>query len=266
MAHETRFADGALMVRVEGEVARLVLNRPGTRNALNEAIWTALPEAVAAAAAPKAVKVLTLEGSGGAFASGADISEFERVWRDAASSSDYAAKILAATEALEQVEKPLIARITGACVGAGLALALACDLRYATTAARFGAPPGKLGLVYSLTDTRRLVEAVGLSKTKEILFTGRLYAAEAALAMGLVDGVYPAEDFEAAIDSLIGEVTQASQWSVRATKAVTARIRGGQGVEDDASRALFAGAAAGEDFKEGRAAFLEKRPPRFTFR
>ena len=121
----TPHADGALTLDIAGPTATLTLNRPAARNALNLAMWKALPDCVAAVRAEKAVRVLIICGAGGHFASGADIAEFPEVFADRAAAQSYARDLEAATEAIAGLDKPVIARIDGSCIGAGLAIALA---------------------------------------------------------------------------------------------------------------------------------------------
>lgn len=260
------YADKTLTVSVTDDVATLTLNRPEKRNALTQAMWRALPEAIAAVEADPAVKVLVVTGAGGCFAAGADIAEFEAVYATRDSAAAYAAEIAAAMEALASLSKPSIAAIAGACVGGGLGLALACDLRMAAEDAKLGITPGKLGLMYSLGDTRRLVEAVGASAAKDILLTGRILKAADALSLRLVDAVVAPDALSAAVADKAAAIAAASQWSARRTKAVVRLILDGAVEDTDQTRDWFLDALEGEDFREGRDAFLAKRTPVFPYR
>jgi len=144
----------------EGCTAHLVLNRPEKRNALNGVMWAAIPGLLAEAAADDGVRVLVLRGAGGAFAAGADISEFEQVYATPDSAAAYSRSIAEALDALAAFAKPTLAMIDGACVGGGCGLALACDLRFAAQGSKFGITPGKLGLAYTLNDTRRPIRSM----------------------------------------------------------------------------------------------------------
>ena len=260
------FAEGALRLAREGATATLTLDRPQKRNALNRAMWAALPEALAAVAADREALVLVLTGAGGAFASGADIAEFESVYATRESAAAYNDLVSNALEALATFGKPTLAAVRGACVGGGLALALACDLRLAAEDARLGITPARLGLMYSLADTRRLTDAVGAAAAKDILFTGRLLDAAEALRIGLVQSVHAPEALAAAVADKADAVAAASQWSVRSTKRVVRAILDGATEDDAALKAQFLDAVEGADFREGRDAFLAKRPPRFPLR
>jgi enoyl-CoA hydratase/carnithine racemase len=244
-----------------GRRAELVLDRPDKRNAITRAMWDAIPNLVASVAEDARVRFLVIRGEGGSFAAGADIAEFPEVFASAVAATANQSAIAAAMEAVENFPKPTVALIHGACVGGGCGLALACDLRIAAENARLGITPAKLGLVYGVGDTRRLVQAVGLSRAKDILFTGRLIDAAEALRIGLVDRV--AADPVAALDLLEAELVAASGASARAQKTVFRLLRNGARDDDPASMALFVRALEDEDFREGFAAFSEKRPPRF---
>ncbi|MBX3478474.1 MAG: enoyl-CoA hydratase/isomerase family protein [Brevundimonas sp.] len=260
------FADGAILLSVDADVATVTLNRPDKRNALTQAMWRALPGVMTRVEQDRAAKVTVLTGAAGTFAAGADIAEFETVYATRDSAAAYAVEIAAAMEAVAHLSKPTIAAIPGACVGGGLGLALCCDLRIASDRAKLGITPGKLGLMYSLGDTRRLVEAVGPSAAKDILYTGRILTADQALAVRLIDAACPAETLADAVAEKASAIASASQWSARRTKAVVRRILDGQVQDDDATRDWFLDSLEGEDFREGRDAFLQKRTPVFPYR
>ncbi len=226
-------------------------------------MWRGLADLMAQVSADPAVRVVIIRGAGGAFASGADIAEFPALFGDHASARAYGALIEAATTAIEATPKPVIAAIEGYCIGAGLAVALACDLRLASADAQLGAPPARLGLIYSLDDTRRLVAAVGPSAAKAMLFTGRLHEADEALRIGLVDEAHPKESWEAAVRATADAMAALSPHSIRKAKAMVRLIQQGTVKESDETRDWFAEAATGPDFAEGLAAFKARRPPIF---
>lgn len=254
-----------LDLRVADEIATLTLNRPARRNAVNQAMWRGLPEVLEAARAAR-VKVLVLTGAGEAFAAGADISEFEQVYADRATAGAYFGEIAAAMDALANFESPTLARIDGACVGGGLGLALCCDLRIASDRARLGITPAKLGLMYALSDTKRLVDVVGPTRAKDILYTGRILTAGEAFGIGLIDAVTPLGDLDAAVAAKAEAIAGASQWSARKAKQIIRRILDGQADDDTETNAWMLDAVEGDDFVEGRDAFLAKRAPKFPFR
>jgi enoyl-CoA hydratase/carnithine racemase len=259
--------DRAIYLETRGALAQLVLDRPDKRNALSAAMWRAIPELVGAASADPAVKVLILRGvSAEAFSAGADIAEFDRVHASAATAREYHAVVAAAYEALAGLAKPTIAMVQGACFGGGCALALCCDLRYADPSARFCIPPARLGLTYSLGETKRLADLVGPSRAKEMLMGARVILAEEALRIGLATRLFAAVDLERETLAFAEQLSALSQFTIRAVKQVIAEIQNGAVAETEVSRRLLEEQFAGPDYLEGRRAFLEKRPPVFTSR
>ncbi len=251
--------------RVYEGSATLTLNRPEKRNALNVAMWAAIPALIDEATNDPDIKLLFVRGAGAVFASGADISEMPIVYATAQAALNNDEKIQGAMRAIEDCPKPVIALIEGPCVGGGCGIALACDIRIGAVGSRYGVTPAKLGLVYGAADTRRLVQAVGLSMAKDILFTGRLLDAEEAHAIGLIDQLVDPEDLDDAATDYATKIAAASQYSIRNQKKILALLRGGQ---DDAvlSRTLFGESFEGADFKEGFDAFMGKRAAKFPVR
>ncbi len=253
-----------ITLSIANDVATISLNRPEKRNALNRAMWAGLADAANRADADAAVKIIVVRGAGGHFAAGADISEFETVYGSKDASADYAKTVASGIAALTRAAKPVIAQIEGACVGGGMAIALACDLRLAGTGAKLGITPAKLGIVYGLADTKRLVDAVGASKAKDILFTGHIMGAGEARAIGLVDEVH--EDVANAVADKAAMIAANSQWSVRKSKEILRLILGGTLAETEETSRWHVEGMEMDDFREGRAAFMEKRKPDFPFR
>lgn len=260
----TNAPDDRLTLQYDQDVAVLTLAQPGRHNAISAAMWAGLSDALSDVAQRPEARVLIVRGADGHFAAGADITEFESVFADHASALRYAATMGTALDMLARLPIPTLAVIEGFCIGAGVALALACDLRIASVDARFAVTPAKLGLMYTLADTHRLVGAVGASLAKDLLFTGRRIGAPDALAMRLVDELHDPATLMSASLIKARQIAAASPWSVRHAKAVVGLI--GQGTTDDteATRAWFADATQGADFKEGLAAFRAGRPPRFA--
>jgi enoyl-CoA hydratase/carnithine racemase len=249
----------------EPPLARVRLQRPERRNAISRALWRALPAICAEIAARDDALVVFVEGAGGHFSAGADISEFDEVYRDAPATRDYNEAIRHALNALAVLDRPTLAILNGVAIGGALALALACDLRFAAADAHLAIPPAKLGLLYGETETRRLVELVGPARAKDLLFSGRRIAPDEALAIGLVDRVFPGAEVEAAALDYARTLARLSQHSIRGAKRGLEAIAGGAGDRRDFA-AFVEAAALGPDFAEGRAAFAQKRAPKFADR
>lgn len=251
----------------DGAIARLILNRPEKRNAMTYAMWRAVPGCVADAVGDPAVKLLIVQGvDRKAFAAGADIGEFEELFATRQGSADYSDAVRGAEQALGNCPKPAIAMIHGDCFGGGVELAIACDMRFASSESRFGVPPAKLGVVYSLTSTRRLVELTGPGKTRDLLFSGRAVRADEALSMGLVERLHAPDALEAETMAYAEVLLGNSQFSIRAGKKIVSEILKGATTEDDEIRALRVDGFYGEDTREGIRAYKEKRKPDFPWK
>lgn len=255
-------------LRVErgGSVATLVLNRPQSHNAINIGMYRDLPKVVRELDEDPTVKVVVVRGAGEkSFASGADISEFERERGSAAAARNYNEKVAAAERAIEGVSKPTIAMIHGYCIGGGAGLALACDLRFADTRAKFAITPAKLGLVYSLESTKRVVDLVGPSRAKWILMSGLQLQAQRAYELGLFDELSEPDELEAYTYEFAETLTTRAQFSVRASKDIVRRVVAGQVEDDEATIEIRNSSFDTEDYAEGVRAFLGKRTPEFRW-
>lgn len=252
-----------IRLEVRGAAAHLILNRPDKRNALNAAMWGLIPVLLERALTHDEVRLLVVSGAGGSFAAGADISEFEQVYATPERAEAYSRSIATALDALAAFPRPTLAMIEGACVGGGCGLALACDMRFAAEGSRFGITPGKLGLVYTLNDTARLIRAVGVPTAKDMLFSGRLLDAPEALSAGLINRLVPVDRLAGEVEAYAALLAATSPSSARVTKQLIALVEAGQAEDDDATRALFLEAFSSADFQEGYRAFLEKRTPEF---
>jgi enoyl-CoA hydratase/carnithine racemase len=254
-----------LRLEKNGSVARLLIDRPDKKNAINQEMWEALPHLVAQAMNDSAVRAMVLQSAvPGMFSAGADIGEFSAGARDREWRSRNQAAIRRAQHEVARAEKPTIALIDGPCVGGGCGLAIACDLPRRDSRRKVRITPARLGLVYSLHDTKLLVDLVGPAQAKRILFTGALIGGEEAARIGLIDVV--AEDAAAQVDELAHAIASASPHSVAATKKMVRRILDGQVEDDEETLTQFNSAFEGEDFEEGVGAFLAKRPPKFRSR
>jgi enoyl-CoA hydratase/carnithine racemase len=251
---------------LEPPIARIRLHRPGRRNAMSREMWRALPDFCARIAAMSEALVVVFEGSEGHFCAGADISEFGTVFGAAAATHDYNQAIQDALKALIALDRPAIAALQGNCIGAGLALALCCDLRFCAEDAWLAIPPARHGLLYGFVETGRLIQTVGTARAKDLLFSARRIEVAEALSIGLVDRALATDALQPAILAYAGELAKLSQHSIRGAKIAVDAIAGGLASESPAFRGLVVQAAAGEDYLEGRSAYLNKRAPEFSFR
>lgn len=249
---------------VTPEIGQITLDQEKKRNALSAQMWTDLESVIVKAATDDALKVLIVTGTGDHFAAGADISEFGTLYATAETSTEISAKISGAMNALANFPKPTIAKIRGACVGGGCGLSLACDMRFADTTSKFAITPGKLGLVYPFSDIKRLIQAVGFSCAKDILFSARLVQAEEAQSMGLVDHLVEPDQLDARVADHANAICTTSQQSNLMIKQMFLAYERGQRDETAETEAMFLGGFSSKDFQEGYTAFLEKRKPNFS--
>lgn len=255
------------LTRADG-VARIVIDRPGKRNALTVAMWHSLADICAELAADQELRAVVLTGAGPSFCAGADISALSE------DDDTVKAAVGRAEHALRNLAVPTIARISGHCIGGGSQLAIACDLRVADSTAVFAVPPAKLGVIYAVSSTRALVDLVGPAAAKRLLFTARTIDAVAALRIGLVDEVVQAPELDGAVDQLVGELLPLAPMTQLAAKEIVNAILDG-GARADAMGggdvdAVYARWMAewrrSPDGVEGPRAFLERRAPRFSWR
>ena len=249
-----------------GPIAFLTFNRPETRNALTWAMYDALVQACERVDADESIRVFVVRASGDAFAAGTDIRQFTGF----ASGDDgiaYERRLDAVIDRLERVTVPTIAQVHGVAAGGGCAIALTCDLRVCTPAARFGVPIARtLGNCLSAANLARLVDLVGPARTKDLLFTGRLLDVAEAASLGLVTAVAEPADIAEKVRELAQTIADNAPLTVRATKEVVRRIVVSRRLEARAADDIIAACYASQDFREGVAAFLDKRRPRFTGR
>ena len=261
-------SEGRLLVEKRGAVGWIVFDQPARRNAINGAMWRALPEAMARFDRNPEVRCVAFRGAGAeAFSAGADISEFEQLRAEQSAVSEYDGLLDRALHSIQGSRKPSVAMIHGFCMGGGLEVALACDLRYCGSSAQFAIPAAKLGLAYNLEGHKRLLETVGHARAREIMFLGRRYGAQEALAIGLVHGVLPDAELEARVDETIRSLCENAPLAIANSKTILEEYVKSSGAADAARmQAAMERCARSEDYKEGRRAFLEKRKPRFEGR
>jgi enoyl-CoA hydratase len=256
----------SLLVEKRGAVGWLTFNQPAKKNAINDAMWRAIPPALEQFDRDAEVRCIVFRGAGtAAFAAGADISEFEKKRSEQGAVSKYDDLLDRVLHSIQGSPKPTLSMIYGFCLGGGLEIALACDLRYCGASAQFGIPAAKLGLAYNIEGHKRLLETVGHARAREIMFLGRRYDANEAFAMGLVHRVLPDSELERYTNDVINTLCDNAPLSIANTKTILEEYAKAEGAPDlGRMRAAIERCAKSADYIEGRRAFMEKRKPRFT--
>ncbi len=255
-----------ILLRRDGALAFVTLNRPDKHNAFNAAMWDRLAAVMAELAADDDLRCVVLSGAGGkAFSAGADIGEFEQRRSTAAQARAYATHIHGGITALASCRHPTIAAVRGLCVGGGLEVAASCDLRIAGAGARFGVPVKRLGLVVAYPELTPLVRLVGPARAKEILLEGNLYGAADAERMGLVNRVVPDDKVDEEAAASARRIAEGAPLAARWHKKFVDRLLDPApltAAEREENYRCF----DTEDFKIGRRAFVAKTPPKFVGR
>ena len=251
-----------IIYEVNDGIATLTLNRPKVLNAINYDLLEELDALLDKAAADDSLRVLILTGSGKAFAAGADIAQQAGMDpEEAAKWGQYGSGIF---RKLELFPVPTIAVVNGYALGGGCEMAMTCDLILAGEKAKFGQPETGLGITPGFSGTQRLLRRVGVSKAKELIYTGRMIDAAEALALGLADHVYPDDQLQEEALSMAQKIAGNAPAAVRYAKCA---INEGAQTDIDAAIAIenkwFSKCFATEDQKEGMQAFLEKRKAEF---
>lgn len=255
-----------ILLEAHQGVAYLTVNRPAQRNAMTWAMYQRLVEVCERFDQDDALKVLVIRGSGGrAFIAGTDISQFPAFRGNPQAGIEYEERIDRVVGRLEAVAKPTIASIQGYCVGGGVGIAMACDLRLASADARFGIPNIRLANCLSMHNYARLVSLIGPARTKEMIYTGRQVEASEARSWGLINEVVPAEALPSRTRELAEAIAQAPPLTLRVSKEAVRRVVDGL-LPENPGHDLIALCYNSADFQEGVAAFLDKRPPRWTGR
>lgn len=247
-----------------GPIGEIRFNRPQQKNAAGTALWRELANAVSVFESDKDVSVIIIHGGPNAsFCAGADISEFPEVFETDESTGRYLDIMEAALGGIEGCTKPVIGAIEGFCIGAGVAIASACDIRICSSDIRFGVTPANLGLVYSYPDLARLTRLLGSDNAKHVLLTGELFDAEDARRMGFSSRIsHAGAAYQDATDLALKMATK-SQTSIRTLKTMIGKIVSADADAAAFGRRAFTDSVAGADFAEGVKAFSEKRRAEF---
>ena len=256
-----------LIARKEGAIGWIVISNPAKRNALTFEMWRSFPALLRQFADDLDIRLVVLTGDGEHFAAGADISQFGEKRSQGEALDQYNDTLKIATAALLDFPKPLVARVRGACVGGGLALALDCDLRLCSDEAVFLMPAGKLGLGYEFGGIERMVQVIGPSNACDLFFSARKLTAAQAKEIGVVNRVFSKQHFDREFSDYCAEITANAPMTLAAAKFAMREVSRQSGERDMAKvQALYEACFKSQDYAEGRSAFLEKRTPRFTGR
>ena len=246
-------------------VATITLFNPDKLNALNAAMWQRLREVMGELATDSSLRCIVVRGEGAAFAAGGDLDEFRTARATVDLALAYHEAVGEALAAIETCPHPTVAAILGPCVGGGLEIACACDLRIAGAGAKFGAPIMKLGFSMYPGELAGFLKLAGAAVAKEILLEGRLLSAAEAYAKGLVTRVVADAEVLAEAQATAGRIAAGAPLVARWHKQWISRLLEDRPLSVEEKRASFAFLET-EDYAEGLAAFLEKRPPKFNCR
>ncbi len=261
-----RFADGKMLAEVDEGVGLITFNQPEKRNAMSVDMWHGLVAILDQFEADPSVRVVIMTGAGSkAFVSGADISQFDKTRADASAQIEYDRLTSGGRAKLAEFPKPVIARIRGFCLGGGLGIAMQADMRIAAVDSEFGIPAAKLGIAYSFEMVRKLVSLVGPAHARTMLMTGNRMDAKEAERIGLVNKLVSDEDLNETVLGLARTIADNAPLSTRAAKlAVNEAVKSEAERDAAAVNAAVLACFDSADYREGRAAFMEKRKPRFT--
>lgn len=249
----------------DGAIAIVTLSNPGKLNALTTTMWRELGSVFTRVSESSETRCVVLRGAGDAFAAGADISVFESERRDVASAKVYAQTTVTALHAVSQCRHPVLAQIKGACVGGGLEIAAACDMRIAATSSRFGIPVKKLGLVVGQSELSDLLRIVSPAVALEIVLEGHIFSAAEAERKGLVNRVVADSELEKEVRDTAERIAEGAPLVARWHKRFIHRLLQPVPMSDMEADEFFA-CFDTEDFRTGYAAFLAKKKPVFAGR
>lgn len=265
---EKSHAEGKILQSVADGVGVITFNNPQKRNAMSLDMWEGLGHALVELRDDPEVRVVILIGAGDkAFVSGADISQFEKSRHNAEASEAYSKKSAAQRALLADYPKPIIACIRGFCLGGGMQVAMAADIRIASEHSQFGIPAAKLGIAYGYDGLKHLVSLVGPSWARLIMYTGMKVDSAEALRIGLVDRVVPDTELWDATMEIARTISNNAPLAIQAAKITIAQVLKDPDKRDmDAIKQVGMACMDSEDFREGRRAFMDKRKPEFKGR
>jgi enoyl-CoA hydratase len=245
-------------------IARISINRAEKRNALSLSTVSQLLLQLSAAERDSSVRVVILTGVGEkAFAAGADFDELPEVFANAETAQEYDDKVTCLYRAMESSRLPIIARMAGSAIGGGCLLALACDLRIASSHIKLGFPVANIGLMLSPHEYQLILDQLSLSQSKRLLFTGQRLTSHEAAAIGLVDEVASREDLDNVVDGLARTIVCGAPLAIAASKRISNAIQRRLGLEQAISQG-YRTVYPSSDLTEGLKAIREKRTPTFS--
>jgi enoyl-CoA hydratase/carnithine racemase len=257
-----------IITQRNGPVTTLLISNPARMNAMSRDMWMQLAEGIRAADADPAVRVVVLRGEGEkSFVSGADISQFEKMRGSADAQAEYEKAVNDGYNAPVQCSKPVVAAIRGICIGGGLGLAAACDVRICSDDTIFRMPAGRMGLGYGPSGVRRFVAMIGAGNTTDLFMSARKFGAAEAQRIGFVSQVHAPDRIDAAVAEYVQMVAENAPLTLAAAKfAIREALK--DPADRDTERALNMVKACfdSQDYREGRTAFMEKRVPQFQGR
>ena len=247
-----------ILTEIKGRVGVVILNRPKAYNALNYQLLSELMEALTSFDNDKSIGAMVITGNEKTFAAGADISDMV----DASPEDMKKSPFIPTFDLIRGIKKPVIAAVSGYCLGGGSELAMSCDLIIASESAVFGQPEINLGIIPGAGGTQRLTRAVGKVVAMEMILNNRTLSAEEAYSFNLINKVYPVEDYLTHTITLAQEIAERAPLAVQAAKEMvnhSFEVSLTEGFEDE--RETFFNLFSSQDQKEGMKAFLEKRSP-----